>query len=82
VLDSDHHRIATQERSALVRRWDHVIEVREVDGRTVYSDTIEIEAGLLTLPVRIFAEFFYRHRQRRWRRLCQEWSKGRAPEKA
>ena len=41
------------------------------DGRTRYTDSVEVRAGLLTPLVWAFATAFYRHRQRRWRRLVR-----------
>jgi hypothetical protein len=57
----------------LARRWDHVIRLRAApDGAgTLYRDEVDIEAGLLTLPVWAFASLLYRWRQRRWRRLAR-----------
>jgi ligand-binding SRPBCC domain-containing protein len=56
----------------LVRQWDHLITVA-ADGpcRTRYRDEVTIGAGLLTPFIWLFALFFYRHRQRRWRRLAR-----------
>ena len=54
-----------------IRMWDHMIELTpRADGRTDYRDTVEIHAGLGTLPAWLFAQVFYRHRQRRWRALA------------
>ena len=36
---------------------------------------IVIEAGPLTLLVWLFANWFYRHRQRRWRRVARRLTK-------
>lgn len=56
----------------LVSVWDHLISVRETpDGKTVYTDEIEVDAGALTPLVRLFAALFYRHRQRRWRKVVE-----------
>lgn len=67
-VDSATREIATREHDRLVRRWDHRIRVTPLNDATCkYSDEIEIEAGLLTPLVALFAKFFYRHRQRRWR---------------
>jgi hypothetical protein len=67
-IDSERREIETREHDPLIRRWDHTVRVEaRADGRTLYSDDIEIEAGLLTIPVVLFAHWFYRHRQRRWR---------------
>jgi hypothetical protein len=57
--------------SALISVWDHTISISTADGRTRYRDTVTIDAGLLTLPVWLFAQVFYRHRQRRWRQLAR-----------
>lgn len=61
--------------SRLIRRWDHWITV-EPDGHggTHYRDTVDVDAGLLTLFFWAFAQLFYRHRQRRWRTLAKRLS--------
>src|SRR5207302_1640781 len=41
------------------------------DGQTLYSDEILIETGWVTAFVWLFAQWFYRHRQRRWRRVAR-----------
>jgi hypothetical protein len=57
-------------RGASVKRWDHLITVTaRDDGRTDYRDDVIVEAGLLTPLVFAYAHFFYRHRQKRWRKL-------------
>ena len=57
--------------SAMIRKWDHWITVApNPDGGTDYRDEVEISAGVLTPFVWIFAQLFYRHRQRRWRGLA------------
>jgi hypothetical protein len=56
----------------LISVWDHLISVRETpDGKTVYTDEVEVEAGVLTPLVWLFAAVFYRYRQRRWRTLVE-----------
>ena len=54
-----------------VKVWDHSISISTASGRTRYRDTVTIDAGLFTLPVWLFAQVFYRHRQRRWRSLAK-----------
>ena len=52
----------------VVRRWDHRIAVAPASGgKTLYTDEVEIGAGLLTPLVWAFAAVFYRWRQRRWK---------------
>src|SRR5205814_10309082 len=71
-IDSEAREIQSRESEWLVRRWDHLIRVRPAaDGQTLYSDEILIEAGWLTAFVWLFAHWFYRHRQRRWRRVAR-----------
>ncbi|MGF1456028.1 MAG: hypothetical protein ACFB6R_11730 [Alphaproteobacteria bacterium] len=56
----------------LVKRWDHwIIMAPTDDGATDYRDRVAIEAGLLTPFIWLFAQGFYRWRQRRWRRIAQ-----------
>ena len=60
---------------ALMRRWDHRITLQALpDGRTLYTDDIEVVARhlpwLMTPLSAAFAQVFYRHRQRRWRQLA------------
>lgn len=71
-VDDEQQAIQTREWDLLVRRWDHLIRVRpETEGICRYSDEIEIEAGWRTPIVALFAKLFYRHRQRRWRRVAR-----------
>ncbi len=72
TIDDDAREIQTRERDRIVRTWDHLDSVQSAgDDSTLYSDDIEIEAGLLTPLVGLFAHCFYRHRQRRWRRFAR-----------
>lgn len=74
-VDSRRRTIQTREHDALVARWDHRIQVRPLaDGRCQYTDEIEINAGLLTPLVWLFAQCFYRHRQRRWQDVARRLS--------
>jgi hypothetical protein len=74
-IDHESREMQTRESDPLVRRWDHVIRVRpDGPGRCRYSDEIEIKAGMLTLFIWLYAMVFYRHRQRRWRRVARRLS--------
>jgi ligand-binding SRPBCC domain-containing protein len=56
----------------LVKTWHHRIRVvPERAGTTHYTDSVVVEAGPLTLFVWMFAQVFYRHRQRRLRALAR-----------
>lgn len=58
-------------RGSLVRRWDHLISIEALTpGSCRYTERVEVEAGVLTPFIWAFAQLFYRHRQRRWRKLA------------
>jgi hypothetical protein len=72
-IDQAQREIQTREKDILSRQWDHLIQVRESEaGRTLYSDSVEIDAGMLTLPVWLFANWFFRHRHSRWKMIAQQ----------
>lgn len=56
--------------SPLISKWDHLITAQEVNGGTLYRDSVTIKAGILTPFVWLFARLFYAHRQRRWATLA------------
>lgn len=56
--------------SALIQVWDHVITVTPTASGVLYRDTVNVRAGVLTPFIWLFAQVFYRHRQRRWRALA------------
>lgn len=53
----------------MAKTWDHMIEVTPKGSGALYVDRIMIDAGILTPMVAFFAERFYKHRQKRLRRL-------------
>lgn len=70
-ISPETHEIQSDESGALVRVWRHTIKVRAgKHGKTLYSDEVQIEAGFLTFPVWLWANWFYRHRHNRWRKLA------------
>lgn len=72
-IDKDHNTISSRERGLLAPVWNHNIFFREVSpGLVHYTDEIEIRAGWLTPCIWMFANVFYRHRQRRWKVLLQK----------
>ncbi len=71
-VDQRNCEIHSHEHNRLVARWDHVISIKPLnDSRSLYRDTIEIDAGILTFVVWVWANWLYRHRQRRWRALAK-----------
>jgi hypothetical protein len=71
-VDGLRRTLTTNEHGGPIRVWRHTIKVKpHTDSGCTYADEVDIDAGLLTLPVWLFAEGFYRHRQRRWRTLAR-----------
>lgn len=56
--------------SPIIRKWDHWIFIEPIGGSSCrYTDRVDVEAGLLTPLITLFAKIFYAHRQRRWQKL-------------
>jgi hypothetical protein len=71
-IDPAAREMQTREHDPLIRRWDHRIHVEPLGNDACrYTDDVEINAGILTLPVWLFAQWFYRHRQHRWQRVAR-----------
>lgn len=71
-IDQRALRIVTRESNRLVRRWDHTISVTPFGAnRSIYRDVIDVDAGRLTVMVWAWTNWFYRHRQKRWRSLAR-----------
>jgi hypothetical protein len=71
-IDHKNYEIQSREYDPLMPRWDHLVSIKPLDvTRSIYRDTIDIDAGSLTFLVWAWANWFYRHRQRRWRALAK-----------
>ena len=71
-VDDEARRIVTMEHGGAVRKWNHVIRIEPAPaGRTRYTDSIDIDAGMLSPLIRGYARLFYRYRQLRWRKLAR-----------
>ena len=72
-IDEKKYEIQSREHDSLVARWDHLVSIEPLDGhRSIYRDTIDIDAGTYTFVVWAWANWFYRYRQRRWRALAKK----------
>jgi len=68
--------LSSREFGGLITMWNHDIEVVPIDSATCrYTDRIEIDAGFLTWAIAMYARWFYRMRQRRWRALAKGLSR-------
>jgi hypothetical protein len=71
VIDDSHMTLSSREHGGLIRRWNHDIIVTPApEGGCVYRDRVEVDAGILTPLLAVYAQWFYRMRQRRWRVLA------------
>lgn len=78
AVDRARGEIRSEESGRLVPVWNHVIRVAPAGGsQSRYADEVELRAGLRTPFVWAFAQLFYRHRQRRWKRLLAREAEGR-----
>ena len=69
-IDRKENKIESTESGQLAHVWNHTILFRQTGQKGVhYTDIIEIQAGLLTPFIWGFAHLFYRHRQRRLKRI-------------
>lgn len=69
-IDTGSMIIDSEEYGGLVKRWHHIIKIESLnDSQCVYTDDIDIKAGIATPLVWLWANVFYRYRQRRWKKL-------------
>ena len=70
-VDETAREINTNEHGGLIRAWNHTMKIEPVsEVHCRYSDRIEIDAGIWTVAMWSFAQFFYRYRQQRWQILA------------
>lgn len=70
TVNDDMKHIRDNGYSMLIKKWDHNIYLKDIgNNKTLYADTIEINAGILTIFIVLFANVFYRLRQKRWKKL-------------
>ena len=69
-INKEKNLIVSNEHGKLTKVWNHIITFYATDDQTIlYTDEIEIKAGILTLSIWLFAQIFYRHRQNKWKKL-------------
>ena len=69
--DEEKRELLTNESGELAQIWNHRVAIEPSDdGQTLYTDEIDIYAGILTPFIVAFAYFFYRHRQTNWQKLA------------
>lgn len=72
-VDRESRTIRTREHGGVLKAWNHTLHVEPIDEHACrYSDTVAIDAGILTGVVAAAADGIYRYRQRRWRKLVRQ----------
>jgi len=72
VVRVDPGGISSRERNHHIPVWNHDITLDAVDNQhTEYTDRVEIHAGWKTFFIWIWANAFYRHRQKKWIKLLE-----------
>lgn len=58
--------------SKLIKKWDHKFYLKKIENdKTLYIDEVDINAGIFTPFIILFAHLFFRLRQRNWKRLIK-----------
>lgn len=71
-IDESTRTLSSREFGGVIKTWNHDIEINPIDAKTCrYRDRIEIEAGVMTPVIVVYARWFYRMRQRRWQALAK-----------
>ncbi|MFO0809146.1 MAG: hypothetical protein U0746_11015 [Gemmataceae bacterium] len=67
-VDDARMEIETREHGGLIESWKHHLQVQPLAAdECLYTDRIELRAGVATPLVWLFTAVFYRYRQWRWR---------------
>ena len=71
-FDRSTAQIYSKETNIHVPIWNHRIRLEYVDETaTRYTDEVEIDAGWKTIFIYLWATIFYKHRQRKWKKLLR-----------
>ena len=72
-IDENNGLIVSKEHNNIVKIWNHIIKMENKGENIIeYTDVVEIYAGIFTLFVAIWGTIFYKHRQKKWKRIARE----------
>ncbi len=72
-FDKMTYTVYTIESNKSVPVWNHRIVLRKMDENTLhYTDEVELQAGWKSILVYWWSCTFYRHRQKKWRKLLEQ----------
>lgn len=69
-FDRETYSVYTEENSRALPVWNHSISIVPLGEESAcYTDEVTIGAGFMTGIVSLWSRLFFRHRQRKWKRL-------------
>ena len=72
ILDEKNKIILSKEHNSIVKIWNHKILMENIEeNKTKYTDEVEIYAGIFTIFVAVWAKIFYKHRQKKWKKISE-----------
>lgn len=73
MVDPATRTIRSREHGGVIRTWNHTLHAEPLgERRCRYSDTVDMDAGILTAVVARIGTALFRYRQRRWRKLVRK----------
>jgi hypothetical protein len=73
TIDTEKNIIKSKEHNAIVKIWNHKITMEKYkEDITNYTDEVEIYAGIFTLFIALWSIIFYKHRQKKWKKIAGE----------
>ena len=71
-MDQENKEILSREHNKIVSVWNHLIKLESAEtGKTIYTDEVEIYAGLFTYVTALWGTSFYKHRQKKWQWIAK-----------
>jgi hypothetical protein len=72
TIDGEKNIIKSKEHNNIVKIWNHKITLKKDEEKiTKYTDEVEIYAGIFTLFVAFWGAIFYKHRQKKWKKISE-----------
>ncbi len=64
TVDYESRIAQSREHNPAIKRWDHTISIQPENGKTVWTDTVVLDAGWRTVFVSRFVVYVYTYRHR------------------
>ena len=72
-INENQKEIQSIEHNKIVKIWNHFISMSKTeDGKTLYTDSIELYSGVFTYFTAFWSISFYKHRQRKWCKIIEK----------